>query len=150
MNDSRNLKLRLSAKYSTLGSGTVTHVYRLRWGGLAGTLLCATGTVTVLISMSNAAIEIEITIQTRSNGTAGSIMANGWSKTFGGTAPTLHSATGAPAVSPMTNGGQTGPAAATGLDLSSTDISLALTLQHGASSASNTATTNNYEVFSQN
>jgi hypothetical protein len=148
MNDGRSLLVRARGKYSTLGSGTVTHVYRLRWGGVAGTLLAASGTVTLLISMTNALFEVELEIQNRSNGATGTLLVNGQAVAFGGTAPTIGSATGAPAVAPMTAGGQTVPAAVT-CDLTA-DTALALTIQHGASSGSNTATGLHHTIESRN
>lgn len=148
MSDGREVRLRLEGKYSTLGSGTVSHVYSIRWGGVAGTLLTKTGTVTLLISMTNALFEIEAKLQTRSNGSSGSIMANGVARAFGGTAPTIGSATGAPAIAPLTNGGQTVPAAVT-VDLTA-DTALSVTLTHGANSASNTATGLQYTLDSSN
>jgi hypothetical protein len=148
MQDGRGLRIRASGKYSTLGSGTVSHVYSLRWGGVAGTLLTKTGTVTLLISMTNAYFDLDIMIQTRSNGSAGTLLADGIARAFGGTAPTIGSATGAPAIAPMTNGGQTVPAAAT-CDLTA-DTALALTVTHGASSGSNTITGQHYTLESLN
>lgn len=148
MQDGRCLKLYANGKYSTLGSGTVSHVYQVRWGGVAGTVICKTGTVTLLISMTNALFEIDVELQTRSNGASGTIMGNGKAVAFGGTAPTIGSATGAPAVSPMTNGGQTVPATAT-CDLTA-DTALSITLTHGANSASNTATGLQYSIESKN
>ena len=138
MADGRTLHIVVIGKYSTLGSGTVSHVYRVRWGGVAGTVICITGTVTLLVSMTNALFYFEAWITVRSNGSSGTLMGNGIAMAFGGTAPTIGSATGAPAVAPMTAGGQTVPAVAT-VDLTA-DTALAVTLQHGASSGSNTAT----------
>ena len=148
MQDGRGLRLKAAGKYSTLGSGTVSHVYRVRWGGVSGTLLAASGTVTLLISMSNAYFDIEIMLQTRSNGSAGTILADGIARAFGGTAPTIGSATGAPAIAPMTAGGQTAPAAVT-VDLTA-DTALSITIQHGANSSSNTATGQHYTLESLN
>jgi len=148
MQDGRCLRLFANGKYSTLGSGTVSHVYRFRWGGVAGTLLAASATVTLLISMTNAYFEIYAEIQTRSNGATGTLMVNGHSKSFGGTAPTIGSATGAPALSPLTIGGQTAPAVATA-DLTA-DTALSVTITHGANSASNTATGLQYSIDSKN
>lgn len=148
MADGRGLRIRAAGKYSTLGSGTVTHVYKLRWGGVSGTVLATTGTVTLLISMTNAYFDIDVMIQTRTNGSSGTLLADGISRTFGGTAPTIGSATGAPAVSPLTAGGQTAPAVAT-VDLTA-DTALSLTLTHGANNASNTATGQHYTLESMN
>lgn len=148
MNDGRALRIRVAGKYSTLGSGTVSHVYKARWGGVSGTVLALTGTVTLLISMTNAYWDLELMLQTRSNGASGSILADGMARAFGATAPTIGSATGAPATAPMTNGGQTGPAAAT-VDLTA-DTALSLTVTHGAASASNTITGQHYTLESLN
>lgn len=150
--DGRMLRLKVHAKWSTLGSGTVTHVYRLRWGGVGGTLLAASGTVTLLVSITNGLLTLEFLLQTRTNDTtggAGVLFANGEAHVYAGTAPTIGSATGAPAVAPMTAGGQTAPAAVSSLTLNA-DTALSVTLQHGASSASNTATAQIYSVESMN
>ena len=132
--DGRMLKLRVKGKWSTT-TGTVTVIFRLRWGGLAGTLLCATGTITQLVSITNGLFDIEIDLIVRTNGSTGTIMANGVARVFAATAPTIGSATGAPAIAPMTAGGQTAPAAVT-VDLTA-DKALSITAQMGASSASN-------------
>lgn len=147
MQDGRALHALIKGKWSTT-TGTVTHVYKARWGGVAGTLLATTGTVTLLVSITNGYVEIDVELQTRSNGSSGSLMVNGSSRTFAATAPTIGSATGAPALSPLTAGGQTAPAAVTA-DLSA-DTALSFTLTHGASSASNTATALQYTVQSMN
>lgn len=148
MNDGRSLRLVALAKYSTLGSGTVSQVFSLRWGGSGGTLLSKTGTVTLLVSMTSALVFLENFLTTRSNGSSGTIMSNGVAIAFGGTAPTIGSATGAPAVAPMTNGGQTAPAAAT-VDVTA-DQALSLTVTHGAASSSNTITGIQYYLESLN
>lgn len=148
MADGRTLHIVVLGQFSTLGSGTVSHVYQIRWGGVAGTTICKTGTVTLLISLTTCLFYFEAWITTRSNGSAGTVMGNGVAMAFGGTAPTIGSATGAPAIAPMTAGGQTVPAVAT-LDLTA-DTALAVTLLHGANSASNTATGLQYTIESWN
>jgi hypothetical protein len=142
MQDGRALRLRAQGQHSTLGSGTVTLTFRLRWGGVSGTVICMTGAITQLVSLTAAFWDLDILVQTRSNGATGTVMGNGNVKVFGATAPTIGSATGAPAISPMTAGGQITPAVAT-LDLTA-DTALSLSIQHGAASASNTTTGLNY------
>lgn len=132
----RCLRLRVKGKHSTLGSGTVTTVFRVRLGGLAGTLLCASAAITQLISLTNAYWDFDVELQQVADGSAGSIIANGTARMFGATAPTIGSATGAPAVAPMTAGGQTAPAIVGSLNLSIAQV-LSITAQMGASSASN-------------
>lgn len=148
MQDGRSLRLRLAGKYSTLGSGVVAHVYTVRWGGITGTAIAKTGIVTLLISMTNAYFDLELMVQTRANGSSGTMLADGIARVFGGTAPTIGSATGAPAIAPLTAGGQTAPAAVT-VDLTA-DTALSVTMTHGAASASNTATGQHYTIESLN
>ena len=136
MQDGRTLAIRAMGQHSTLGSGTVSLVFNLRWGGVAGTVICKTGTITTLISLTAAFWDLDLEIQTRSNGATGTVMGNGTVRVYGATAPTIGSATGAPAISPMTSGGQITPATAT-LDLTA-DTALSLTVTMGAASASNT------------
>lgn len=148
--DGRTLRVKIAGKYSTLGSGTVSHVYKVRLGGVAGTLLATTGTITLLVSMTNAYFDMEVTMTVRTNGAAGvsAILADGVARAFGGTAPTIGSATGAPAISPVTAGGQTAPATASP-DLT-IDEALSITITHGANSGSNTATGQHYTLESMN
>ena len=148
MQDGRCLRIRALGEYSTLGSGTVTRIVTLRWGGVGGTVICKTGTITVLISASHWLWDVDCVVQTRSNGSSGTLMGNGTVRYFGGTAPTVGSATGAPAVSPMTNGGQTTPAVAT-VDLTA-DTALSLTVTHGSNSGSDITIGLNYTIEALN
>jgi hypothetical protein len=104
--------------------------------------------MTQLISLTAAYWDIEVNIQTRTNGSSGTLMGNGLARVFGATAPTIGSATGAPAIGPMTNGGQITPAAAT-VDLTA-DTALSITVTMGASSASNIVIGNQYTLESMN
>lgn len=142
----RTLRLTAYGKHST--TGTPTMIFSLRWGGAAGVLVCKTGTITTISGASAAMWDIAILITVRSDGATGTIMANGFARVHGATAPTPGSATGAPAIGPMTNGGQTTPAAAT-VDLTADKV-LSLTMTWSAASASNTATLLNYLLESIN
>lgn len=148
MQDGRVIHLVFVGQYSELGSGTVTKIFSVRWGGVAGTLICKTGTITTLISAAAWLEIMEVWLQTRSNGSAGTVMGNGYAMVFGGTAPTVGSATGAPAVAPLTNGGQVTPATAT-LDLTQ-DTALSITTTHGSNSASDTETGLQYTIEAWN
>ncbi len=138
LQDGRSLRIRAIGQHSTLGSGTVSVLFTLRWGGVSGTVLCKSAAITQLISLTAALWDLDIMLTTRSNGSSGTIMANGIARVYGATAPTIGSATGAPAIAPLTNGGQITPAVAT-VDLTS-DTALSLTVTHGAASTSNTVT----------
>jgi len=148
MQDGRCIRIRAMGLHSTLGTGTVTLVFKLKAGGVAGTLLAQTGTITTLVSLANAYWDLDIIVQTRTNGATGTVIANGVVRVFGATAPTIGSATGAPAIAPMTVGGQTAPATAT-YDLTA-DSAYALTVTMGASSASNIVQGVQYTIESMN
>ncbi len=124
-------------QYST--TGTPTLIFALRLGGVAGTLLCKSATIVTASGVTAALWELEIKFTVQSYSATGTIMANGHATVFSGVAPTAGSATGAPAFSPMTNGGVITPALATGLNLY-TDQSLSLTATWGTQSVSNTLT----------
>lgn len=146
MQDGRALRIRAFGQYSN--TGTPTMIFGVRWGGVAGTLICKTAAITTPSGVTAATWDLEVLLQTRSNGSSGTIMGNGVCRVFAAVAPTVASATGAAAVTPMTNGGVVTPAVAT-VDLTA-DTALALTLTWSASSASNTATGLNYELDSKN
>lgn len=138
LQDGRGLRIRANGQHSTLGSGTVTLLFTLRWGGVAGTIITKTAAITQVISLTAAFWDLDIILQTRSNGATGTVIAGGTARVFGATAPTVGSATGAPAIAPFTNGGQITPAVAT-IDATA-DTAFSLTVTHGAASASNTVT----------
>lgn len=146
MQDGRCLRITAFGKYST--TGTPTMIFGLRWGGVAGTLLTKTAAITTPSGVTNATWELDIFIQTRANGATGKLIANGTCTVFAGVAPTVASATGNAAVTPLTNGGTITPAEVT-VDLTA-DTALALTLTWSAASASNTATGMQYELESRN
>ena len=146
LQDGRSLRLKAFGKYSTTLTPTIT--FRLRWGGAAGTLLCASPAVTTQTTVTNALWYIEIMLTTRANGTTGSVMANGQATVYANVAPTVASTTGAAADTPMTAGGVTAPAAVT-VDLTA-DTSLSLTTTWSAASASNTLTGTNFVLEALN
>lgn len=132
MQDGRCLRVRAIGQYST--TATPTLIFTLRWGGVAGTTLCKTAACT-LPTVAAAVWDVDIMVQTRSNGATGTIMANGVARIFAGVAGTVASATGEGLVTPMTAGGVLTPATAT-CDLTA-DTALSLTAIWSASSASN-------------
>jgi hypothetical protein len=136
MQDGRSLQIRAFGQYST--TATPTMLFSLRWGGVAGTLLCKTAACTTPSGVTAAMWDLDIILTTRTNGSSGTIMANGVARVFAAVAGTVASATGEGLVTPMTNGGVVTPAAAS-VDLTA-DTALSLTLTWSAASASNTAT----------
>jgi hypothetical protein len=145
MQDGRTLRLRVFGQYSTTATPTI--IFTLRWGGVAGTVLCKTAAVT-LPTVTAAAWDLDIILTTRSNGSTGTVMANGHASVFAGVAPTVASSTGAAADTPLTAGGVLTPAAVT-VDLTA-DTALSITGTWSAASASNTTTGLNYTIESMN
>ena len=126
--DGRVVRLRLFGKLSTTGTPTIT--FAVRWGGVAGTLLATTEAITAASGAANTAWSMEILIQTRSNGAAGSLLVMGVA-TVNLTAST--STAGAFGVS-----GFDAPAPVT-VDLTA-DTALSITADWSAASSSNTLT----------
>ena len=148
MQDGRTIHLVVFGQYSEPVGGAVTKIFKVRWGGVAGTVICTTGTITELVSATAWLFNFEVWINTRSNGSAGTVMGNGVCHVFGGTAPTLASTTGLSGIAAMTAGGQITPAAVA-LDLTA-DTALSVTITHGQNSASTTATGLQYNIMSLN
>lgn len=138
MGGERALVLEASGKLSTTATPTIT--FRLRWGGVAGVVLWATGAITNGSGVTNLPWWLRIIIQTRTSGATGTIIAHG--------PLILH--TSATAVAENIGGvaGVAAPAPAT-VD-TTTDKGLSLTAQWSAASASNTLTGLIYHLTSPN
>ncbi len=131
-------KLRLTAAGQYSSTVTPTLTFSMRWGGVAGTLICKSPAITVGSSVTAALWYLQALLEVRSSGSSGTIIGDGQVIVFSTTAPTVGSATGAPAVSPMANGGAATPATVTA-NLTA-DTALSLTATWGTASASNTLT----------
>lgn len=146
MQDGRLLTLRGLGRFSTTATPTIR--FRLRWGGVAGTLIWDSGTITTA-TVTAALWQIPaIIIQTRSNGSSGTLFAAGMCVIGSAAAPTVASATGAPAIGVFGSAGDDTPAAVT-CDLTA-DTALSLTVAWSAASASNTETGHQYDLASEN
>ncbi len=132
MQDGRCIRIRAIGQWTTTAS-TPTLIFNLRWGGVAGTVLCKTAAITTVASTTAAVWDLDIIVQTRSNGSTGTVMANGVANVHAGVAPTIASATGNAATTPMTAGGVLAPAAVT-VDLTA-DTALALTVTPSTTAA---------------
>ncbi len=146
LQDGRTLRIKAWGKYSTTGTPTLT--FALRFGGVAGTILCQSPAITGVSTGTNAIWSLEIMLTVRVNGSSGSVFAVGEVVLGSATAPTVGSATGAPAVVHMSSAGQTAPAAVT-VDLTA-DTALSITGKWSAASASNTLTGHNYYIEALN
>jgi hypothetical protein len=153
MADGRVLRLRAFGAYGT--TATPTLIFSIRWGGVAGTVLSKSGTVTTTSGTGGGASmtalwELEAYIQTRANGSSGSLMTNGLATLFTSTAPTAGTVTnyGMPMVLASGSTGGTTPVAVT-VDLTA-DTALSLTATWGTSNAANSLQGLQYSIESLN
>src|SRR4051794_910629 len=74
MQDGRHLRGRIFGQIGNVVTAQPTVTFRVRWGGVAGTLLAATAAVTTSATAFTAAVfDWEFVIQTRSNGSSGTL-----------------------------------------------------------------------------
>lgn len=146
LQDGRVLRVSAFGRHSTTATPTLT--FRLRWGGVSGTVIAASGGMTAGSAVTAAMWKVEVLIQVRTNGATGTVFATGEAIIAEDAATTVGSATNAPAHSFMGSAGVATPAAAT-VDLT-VDTALSITAQWGTASASNTLTGHNYLVESLN
>jgi hypothetical protein len=138
MQDGRVLRVRAFGKLSTTGTPTIT--FALRWGGVAGTLLATSEAITTASGAANTGWAIEALIQTRANGSAGSLFV------MGEVQVNLTASTVTAGVFGVS--GFDAPAAVT-VNLTA-DTALSLTADWSAASASNTLTGHVYTGESLN
>lgn len=138
MQDGRTLKLTAFGKLSTTGTPTIT--FAIRWGGVAGILLATTEAITMGSGVTNVNWEISAIIQTRTNGSSGTLLAMG----------NCHVHTSSTAVAQNIFGvsGYDAPAAVA-VDLTAA-TALSLTADWSANSASNTLTGMIYTIEALN
>ena len=144
----RGLRLNAKGKLSVNTATTPTVRFRLRWGGVAGVLLWDSGLITNGSGVTNALWALEIFMQTRLNGATGTILAMGECLVGSAAAPSVGSATGAPAFGSYGSGGDDSPAAVT-VNLT-IDKALSLSVEWGTAHANNTLTGMIYHLESLN
>lgn len=138
LQDGRVLRLRAFGKLSTTGTPTMTFAVRL--GGVSGTLLATTEALTMGSGVTNVNFSLEVYIQTRSNGSSGTVLAFGEGQ--------VHTSSTAVLGTTFSISGFDAPASAT-VDLTA-DQALSITADWSAASASNTLTGMLYTVESMN
>lgn len=153
MQDGRCLRIRAFGSYGT--TATPTLQFRFRWGGVAGTVLCATAAATTTSAVGGGASmtamwSAEVIIQVRSNGSSGTAMSNGEVILYTSTAPTAGTVTNYGMPFPLASGstGGTTPATAT-VDFTA-DTALSFTATWGTANAANSIQCLNYSVESFN
>lgn len=154
LQDGRVLRLRAYGAYgTTTGSNTMT--MRLRWGGVSGTVLASSGAAVLTASSGGGASmtaiwSMEALIQTRSNGSSGTLFVNGDVLFYSATVPTGGTITnyGMPAQLVSGSTGGSTPVAVTA-DLTA-DTALSFTAQWGTSNAANSIRLDQYIVEALN
>lgn len=138
LQDGRALRINASGKLSTTATPTIT--FAIRWGGVAGTLLATTEAITCASGAANTMWHLNAIIQTRANGSAGSVFVAGLAIVNLTASTQTSQAFGL--------SGFDAPAAVT-VDLTA-DTALSLTADWSAASASNTLTGHVYTIESLN
>lgn len=153
LQDGRCLRLRAFGAYGTTGTPTLT--FSLRWGGVSGTVISKSAAITTTSATGSGASmtalwSAECVIQVRSNGSSGTVMANGEVILYNSAAPTSGTVTnyGLPAVLASGSTGGTTPVAVT-VDLTA-DTALSFTALWGTANAANSIQGLNYTVESMN
>lgn len=153
MQDGRGLRLRAFGAYGT--TATPTLIFTIRWGGVAGTVLSKSATVTTTSGVGGGASmtapwSFEALIQTRANGSSGSLMTNGEVILYTSTAGTAGTVTNYGMPMPLASGstGGTTPVAVTA-DLTA-DTALSFTATWGTSNSANSIQGLQYTIEAMN
>jgi hypothetical protein len=153
MQDGRALRIKAFGSYGTTATPALT--YTVRWGGVAGTVLAKSAANVTTSGVGGGASmtalwEAEIVIQTRSNGSSGTLMTNGTATLFTSTLATAGTVTNYGMPVPIASGstGGTTPVAVTA-DLTA-DTALSFTALWGTANAANSIQGLNYELESRN
>jgi hypothetical protein len=153
MQDGRALRITAFGGYGT--TGTPTLIFSLRWGGVSGTVLAKSSTVTLTSGVGGGASmtamwRIELIVQVRSNGSSGTLMTNGEAILYTSTAGTAGTVTNYGMPIPIVSGstGGTTPVAVTA-DLTA-DTALSLTAKFSAADPADSIQLHNYHIESFN
>lgn len=149
MQDGRVLRVKAFGAYGTTATPTLT--ISIRWGGVSGTVLAKTGAAVTTSGTGGGASmtalwTLEAYIQTRSNGSSGTLFTDGEITLFTSTVGTAGTVTnyGMPVVIASGSTGGTTPVAVTA-DLTA-DTALSLTATWGTANAANSIQGNIYVV----
>lgn len=153
LQDGRCLRLTAYGAYGT--TATPTLIFSLRWGGVSGTVIAKSTTVTTTSAVGGGASmtapwSFDAIIQCRSNGSSGTLMSNGQAILYTSTAGTAGTVTNYGMPMPLCSGstGGTTPVAVT-VDLTA-DTALSLTATWGTANAANSIQGLNYTVEALN
>ena len=153
--DGRVLRLRAFGRYGNVVTAVPTLTFALRWGGVGGTVIAQSPAIVVSpTAITSGPWDLELIVQCRANGSAGSVFVMGNARLYTGVAPKLNTTTGETSaadlglVASMNSTGTTIPAAVT-VDLTA-DTALSLTGKWGTANASNTIQGHVYTIESLN
>lgn len=125
MQDGRSLEMSAMGKFSNVVTTPGTLIFRLRWGGLTGTVLAQSEAIALsATAQTDIMFRIHLEIITRINGATGSLLAMGRADL----AAQLAASNNQPNFMGSAGGGSTDTPAAVTVDLSA-DTALALTAQ---------------------
>lgn len=144
MQDGRAISLIAMFKYSNVVTTPGSITIRVRWGGVAGTILAQTSAIALnIIAQTDIMGRMELEVQTRLNGSSGSLMAMG----VVDLAVQLAASNNASQFMGSTGGSTTNTPAAVTVDLTA-DTALSLTYQ--STVATGSCTGMNYLVMALN
>lgn len=153
LQDGRVLRLRMSGGYGTTATPTLT--FAIRWGGVAGTVISKTGAIVTTSGVGGGASmtalwTLEAVIQTRSNGSSGTLFTNGDVILYTSTVGTAGTVTNYGMPQPLASGatGGTTPVVAT-VDLTA-DTALSVTALWGTNNAANSIRADQYIIEALN
>jgi hypothetical protein len=153
LQDGRCLRGRIIFAYGTTATPTLT--FAIRWGGVSGTVLAKSAANTLTSAVGGGASmtalgSMEFFIQTRSNGSSGTLMTNGEAILYTSTAATAGTVTNYGLAVPIASGstGGTTPVVAT-VDCTS-DTALSVTALWGTNNAANSIQGLHYTLEAMN
>lgn len=148
LQDGRTLRVRAIGTYTSAAAAWLS--FGLRWGGVAGTVLCKSSPTTVASSVYGAMWEVDALVSARTNGTNASIMSNGVLRLYSPAQASV-ATTANGAMTPMTSqGSSTLTIGATSNCDTTADTALSLTATWGTASAGNIVQGFNYTIEAMN
>lgn len=153
MQDGRVIQLNAFGSYGTTATPTI--IFTLRWGGVGGTVMAKSSTVTTTSGVGSGATMTALWcaqafIQVRTNGSAGTAMTNGTITLYNSTAATSGTVTNYGLAMPLVSGSTGGTTPATAACDFTADTALSLTATWGTANAANSIQTTNYYLEAMN
>ena len=146
MQDGRTLELIARGSFSNVVTTPGTLIFRLRWGGLAGTILAQTSAISLsATAQTDIMFAVILEVITRINGSAGSLMAMGHTML----AAQLAASNNQQNMMGSAGGASTNTPAAVTVDLTA-DTALAFTAQFSVATSPTNLTGRNYLLKSAN